>query len=128
MKKNNKKILVIDDDRGIGGMLTMLLERNGYEVILSGKPEETEKIIIAHDIEVVLLDLLILDVNGIDVCARLRRNENTHHVTIIMMSALEDAGEECRAAGADEFIAKPFNIDDILGKIAKVFKREVKPI
>ena len=117
MERNNTKILVVDDDKGIGEMLKMLLEMNGYEVMVSEKPEKTEENIIAHDIDLVLLDMLISGVNGIDVCARLRQNETTRHVTILMMSALHDAGKRCKAAGADEFIAKPFEMDELLGKI-----------
>lgn len=117
MKRNNKKVLVVDDDKGIGLMLTMVLERNGYEVLVSENPEEAEKNIIGHHIDVVLLDMLLGGVNGIDVCARLRKDDTTRHVTILMMSALHDAGKICKAAGANEFIAKPFEINDLLGKI-----------
>lgn len=117
MKKNNTKILVVDDDTGIGEMLKMLLEMNGYEVLVSEKPEETEENIIANGIDLVLLDMLISGVNGTDVCARLRRDEITKHVTILMMSAHHDAGKKCKAAGANDFIAKPFDMDELLGKI-----------
>lgn len=117
MKKNNKRILVVDDDRGIGQMLKMVLERNGYDVLVSQKPEETEGNIIAHDIDLVLLDLLLSGSNGLDVCTRLRRDETTKHVTILMMSALHDAEKRCKAAGANNFFPKPFEINELLGKI-----------
>ncbi|WP_037325017.1 response regulator [Salinimicrobium terrae] len=117
MEKNNKKVLVVDDDKGIGEMLQMLLEMNGYEVFVSEKPEETEENIIAHNIDLVLLDMLISGVNGTDVCARLRRDETTKHVNILMMSALHDAGKKCKAAGANDFIAKPFEMEELLEKI-----------
>ena len=123
IKKNNKKILVVDDDRGIREMLEMLLVINGYEVIVSEKPEETEENIVAHDIDLVLLDLLISGVSGIDVCARLRKDETTKNVTILMMSALDDAGERCKAAGANDFFAKPFERDELLGKIKMSYQR-----
>ena len=121
MDKTNKKILVVDDDRGIGLMLTMVLERNGYEVLVSENPEETEKNIIAHDIDLVLLDVFISGVNGIDVCARLRRDESTKHVTILMMSGLQDAEIKCKAAGANDFFSKPFDIHELLGKVEMVY-------
>ncbi|MBZ9730379.1 response regulator [Salegentibacter sp. JZCK2] len=117
MKKSNTKILVVDDDTAIGDMLKMLLEMNGYEVIVSEKPEETEENIITHGIDLVLLDMLISGVNGTDVCERIRREETTKHVTILMMSALHDAGKKCKAAGANDFIAKPFDMDELLEKI-----------
>ncbi len=117
MVRKDKKILVVDDDRGIGEMLKMMLEMNGYEVMVSEKPDETEENIIAHQIDLVLLDMLISGVNGTDVCTRLRKDETTKHVKILMMSALHDAGSLCKAAGANNFIAKPFEMNDLLQKI-----------
>lgn len=123
MEKRYTKILVVDDDSGIGEMLQMLLEMNGYEAVVSEKPEETERNIIAHDIDLVLLDMLISGVNGTDVCTRVRSDENTKNVIILMMSALHDAGKKCKAAGADDFIAKPFEMDVLLGKIKRLTKK-----
>lgn len=120
----NKKILVVDDDSGIGEMLKVLLEFNGFEVIVSEKPEETEENIRTHGIDLVLLDMLISGVNGTDVCARLRGKPDTAEIPILMMSALHDAGPKCKKAGANNFIAKPFEIKDLLAKINKVLKKD----
>lgn len=120
--EKNKKILVVDDDKGIGQMLSMVLERNGYEVLVSEIPEEAEKNIIVHNIDVVLLDMLIGAINGLDVCSRLRKDETTKHVTIIMMSALPDVEKRCKAAGANDFFSKPFDLDDLLSKINNSYK------
>lgn len=117
------KILVVDDDSGIGEMLKTLLEFYGYEVSVTEKPNETEEIIESRDIDLVILDMLISGVNGTDVCARLRENESTSDIPVLMMSALHDAGPKCKKAGADDFIAKPFEMDDLLAKINKVLGR-----
>lgn len=116
MAKNNK-ILVVDDDSGIGEMLKTLLEFYGYEVTVTEEPEETEDIILKKDIDLVLLDMLISGVNGTDVCARLRNNEATANTPVLMMSALHDAGSKCKKAGANDFIAKPFEMDELIFKI-----------
>ena len=113
------KILVVDDDTGIGEMLKVLLEFHGFEVMFSEKPEETEKNIRAHGIDLVLLDMLISGVNGTDVCTRLRENPEAADIPILMMSALHDAGPKCKKAGANDFIAKPFEMDDLVKKIKK---------
>lgn len=115
--KGNKNILVVDDDSGIGEMLKILLELNGYTVSVTEKPDEAELLIERHNIDLVLLDKLISGVNGTEVCARLRRNEATAELPILMMSALHEAGEKCRNAGANDFIAKPFDMEDLLQKI-----------
>ena len=121
--KENSKILVVDDDSGIGEMLKTLLEFYGFEVIVTEKPDETEALIAKHDIDLVMLDMLISGVNGTDVCARLRNDPNTEDTPIIMMSALHDAGPKCKKAGADDFIAKPFEMDDLIKKINEVLEK-----
>lgn len=115
----NTKILIVDDDRSIGEMLQMLLEIKGYEVIFSQEPGKTEENITAQGTHLVILDMLISGVNGTDVCARIRSDNTTKKVSILMMSALHDAGKKCKAAGANDFIAKPFEIDELLRKINK---------
>lgn len=120
---DNKKILVVDDDSGIGEMLQTLLEFYGYEVTVTTRPEETEELILEKKIDLVLLDMLISGVNGTDVCTRLRNNPQTADVTVIMMSALHDAGEKCREAGANDFIAKPFEMEELTSKIGEVLER-----
>ncbi|HSP40771.1 MAG TPA: response regulator [Gillisia sp.] len=113
-------ILVVDDDSGIGEMLKTLLEFYGYNVVVTERPEETEDIIIKQNIDLVMLDMLISWVNGTDVCARLRKTKATAKIPVLMMSALHDAGEKCKKAGANDFIAKPFEMDDLIEKIEKV--------
>ena len=112
-----KNILVVDDDSGIGEMLQILLELNGYSVTVTEKPDEAESLIDKNDIDLVLLDKLISGVNGIEVCGRLKNNEATADIPILMMSALHEAGEKCKNAGANDFIAKPFDMDELLDKI-----------
>ena len=113
----NKKILVVDDDSGIGEMLKTLLEFYGFEVIVTEKPAETEEIIQKQNVNLVMLDMLISGVNGTDVCLRLRKNETLSDIPVLMMSALHDAGTKCRDAGANDFIAKPFEMEDLIVKI-----------
>ncbi len=122
MENEMKRILVVDDDSVIGEMLKMLLGYSGYEVIFSAKPHETEEIIRNNDIDLVILDMLIADVDGKEVCARLRENESIAQTPILMMSALDDAGSKCIAAGAYDFISKPFKRLDLLAKVNKALQ------
>lgn len=121
--KENARILVVDDDSGIGEMLKTLLEFYDFEVTVTEQPDETEKLISKHDIDLVMLDMLISGVNGTDVCARLRQNEETKDIPILMMSALHDAGVKCTRAGANDFIAKPFEMDDLISRINKILEK-----
>lgn len=121
--KENARILVVDDDSGIGEMLKTLLEFYDFEVTVTEQPDETEKLIAQHDIDLVMLDMLISGVNGTDVCARLRQNEETEDIPVLMMSALHDAGVKCTRAGANDFIAKPFEMDDLITRINKILEK-----
>lgn len=118
------KILVVDDDSGIGEMLQTLLEFYGFEVKVTEQPDETEKIIKEEDIDLVMLDMLISGVNGTDVCARLRKNPETADVPVLMMSALHDAGKKCKEAGANDFIAKPFEMEELISRINSILKQD----
>lgn len=115
--EENAKILVVDDDSGIGEMLKTLLEFYGYEVIVTEKPLETQDLILQHNIDIILLDMLISGVNGTDVCTEIRENPETQDTPVLMMSALHDAGPKCKEAGANDFIAKPFEMEDLIEKI-----------
>lgn len=125
--KDNIKILVVDDDSGIGEMLKTLLEFYGYEVWVTEKPDEAESLIVQKDSDLVLLDMLISGVNGTDVCKGIRQNESTKDIPVLMMSALHDAGPKCKASGANDFIAKPFEMDDLIKKIKRVLVKKEMP-
>ena len=120
--KEIAKILVVDDDSGIGEMLKTLLEFYDFNVTITENPNAAEELIQKHDIDLVLLDMLISGVNGTDVCRRLRKNEHTSDVPVLMMSALHDAGAKCRDAGANDFIAKPFEMEELISKIKEVLE------
>lgn len=117
------KLLVVDDDSGIGEMLQTLLEFYGFEVVVTEEPDKTEALIEDNGIDMILLDKLISGVDGTDVCARLRRHEKFKHIPVLMMSALHDAGAKCKGAGANDFIAKPFEMDELVSKIRKLIDR-----
>lgn len=105
-------------------MLQTLLEFYGFEVKVTEQPDETEKIIKEEDIDLVMLDMLISGVNGTDVCARLRKNPETADVPVLMMSALHDAGKKCKEAGANDFIAKPFEMEELISRINSILKQD----
>lgn len=118
-----KKILIVDDDAGIGEMLKTLLEFSGYEVMVTENPHHTGDLILQNGVDLVLLDMLIAGVNGTDICVELKQDTRTTGVPVLMMSALHEAGPKCTEAGADDFIAKPFEMEDLLDKINKILEK-----
>jgi len=113
-------ILVLDDDPDIGTMIKMMLEYKGYLVTVSDRAEAAEEVIRNNNIDLIIMDMLLSGVNGTDICTELKKNNSTSHIPIMMISAHPNAKEICLEAGADEFISKPFDMQDILSKIQKL--------
>nr|WP_298332006.1 response regulator [uncultured Christiangramia sp.] len=118
------RILIVDDDQTIGLMLKNILEFSDHKVTVSQQPKLTKENILQHDIELILLDKLISGVDGTDVCAELKSDEEVAHVPIIMMSALHNVGDLCKSVGAVEFIPKPFDMETLLNRVSEVLARD----
>jgi DNA-binding response OmpR family regulator len=115
-------ILVVDDDPDIGIMLKMMLEFKGYDVTLLNRADKTYEILDNNNIDLVILDMLIAGDNGTDVCAAIRKVESATELPVMMISALPDARQSCLQAGANEFLSKPFEMQDLLGKVKELIE------
>lgn len=109
--------MIADDDPGIVDAVEMLLEFEGYEV--TSTIDGTTLL----DMKTDLPDLLLLDIwmsgkDGRDICKKLKQEITTKNIPVIMISASRDIRESAIAAGADDFLAKPFEMNDLLEKIA----------
>ena len=116
-----KKILVVDDDPDILDALQFMLEDAGYRVTTTEKGEYAENL---HDTngglpDVILLDILLSGKDGRLICQKLKSQEETKHIPIIMMSAHNNARQSVATVGADDFIAKPFEAGELLEKIGR---------
>lgn len=113
---NKKKILIADDDPAILEALKLMLEDAGYEVetTVNGETVQTVK---ENFPDLILLDIWMSGMDGRDICAYLKSQELTRHIPIIMISANKDAMQIAKDAGADDFIAKPFEMNDLIARI-----------
>jgi DNA-binding response OmpR family regulator len=118
--KKISSILIVDDDPDIGDMLKMMLEFKGYSVELLNRAGETQDMLNSRVFDLVILDMLIAGINGMDVCTGIRQNGNFDQLPILMISALPDARKGCLDAGASEFISKPFEMRELLAKISQL--------
>lgn len=118
-----KRVLVVDDDEAIVEMFTELLERDGrFEVKTASTGYEAGILTEQFHPDVMLLDFKLPDINGTAVCRTIRSNPNYEHMKIIAISGVADPDEvaELKAAGADEFIRKPFDITEVIGRVAEM--------
>ena len=121
----NKKaaILVVDDENGVRQSFNMLLKDN-YTVLLAGTGKEAIEIFTKNPIDLVLLDILLPDINGIDLLEKLI--ETDPNVEIIMVTAVNEIKTAVKAIklGAYEYIIKPFEVDDVLILIHRALEKK----
>ncbi|TDQ11944.1 response regulator transcription factor [Pedobacter metabolipauper] len=119
----DKVIYVVEDDDDIRFIIEYILIENGYlvQTFATAKEfhDEMEK---AHP-DLILLDVMLPDANGMDICRALKTNENTRHITLVIMSAHAAEKAVLEEACADDFISKPFDLDEMVMRIQKLIGR-----
>lgn len=115
--QRRKIILVIDDDEDFQMILKITLSQKGFQVrsLLDGQLADTLKEQPSPDI--ILLDVDLPKVNGVEVGRQLKKNASTRDVPIIMVSANPFISELCREAGATDYVQKPFTLKALLDKV-----------
>lgn len=112
-----KKILICDDDEGIIDMLTFILEDTGHEIIPETNSLNVKSILAFERPDLVVLDLWMPVLSGDQVLKTIRTNPATTALPVIVISASRDGAEIAKDAGATDFLAKPFDVDDLLEKV-----------
>lgn len=116
------KILVVDDDLDILVVMEILLSMRGFEVEVTSKWEHTYDKVYQFKPELILLDILISGNDGRTICKKLKSQEETRNIPIIMFSAHPSAEATIAEYGANDFISKPFDANDLIAKINKHLK------
>jgi DNA-binding response OmpR family regulator len=115
--KKKCNILIIEDDPDIGGMIKMILDYKGYSPFVVANTQRINEVIKNNRTDVIIMDMLLSGANGTDICIEIKKDDSLAHIPLIMMSAHPDAESLCKKAGADDFVSKPFDLDDLLLKI-----------
>jgi DNA-binding response OmpR family regulator len=118
---DRKRVLVIDDDLPLRGMLAAALRQHGFQVLLAGDGAEGQRALNLHKPDVVLLDLAMPDVNGWDFLQRLQETGHLGNVSIIVLSAhLHVEPAAILRMGVKAILPKPFNLPDLIDVIEHV--------
>ncbi len=113
------KILLLDDNRDLLLIVQIILKGQGYETVQAGCVDEAVQKIKVHKPALILMDVFIKDEDGRELCSRLKKNGETSAIKIIMMSGIESDNQSLYTIGADDFMQKPFEYDDLLQKVQR---------
>lgn len=120
-----KRILVVDDEPSILTLLKMNLEMNRYEVLTAETGSKAIELALSEKPDLILLDLMLPDIDGVSVCQRIRTEPSTRTIPIIMLTAKSDETDMIIGleVGADDYITKPFSIRAVLTRMKVLFRR-----
>ena len=115
-------VLVVDDERRYRELLEMDLSRRGYRVLQAADGRTALEMVERHAPDLVILDLRLPDIDGYDVCRRIRERSS---LPIIMLTARAEDQEKVRGllTGADDYVTKPFSAEELLARVAAVLRR-----
>lgn len=126
---SSAKLLLVEDDPALLELLQFRFENEGYDV--RATPDGDEALVLAAEElpDLIILDWMIEGTSGIEVCRQLRRNQETAHVPIIMLTAREAEDDRIRGleTGADDYLTKPFSPRELLARVAAVMRR-IRPV
>ncbi len=118
----SKKVLVCDDDEGILDMVSFVLEDSGFAVIPESNSLNVSSLIEKEKPDLLLLDLWMPVLSGDQVLKMLRSNPETKDLPVIVISASTEGQKIAQEAGASAFIAKPFDIDQLINKVETILR------
>jgi len=119
-----KTILVVDDEQVIRDVLKRLLLREGYDVLSAASGKEAMGILRSARPDLVLLDIAMPEMSGIEICRWIRRDSATPRLPIIMITGKSGVNDEVEGleTGADDYVTKPFNTEELIARVGGLLK------
>jgi len=119
------RILVVEDDTDISNMLRIYFTSQGYEVVVTARGGEAMERCRAQLPHVIVLDIMLPDIDGYEVCSRLRTNLRTSHIPIIFLTQKDERSDKIAGLelGADDYITKPFDIEELRLRVQNAQRR-----
>ncbi|SIS69854.1 Response regulator receiver domain-containing protein [Chryseobacterium ureilyticum] len=122
---SKKRILIFDDDTAILEVITIIFEENGYEVKISETSHDIIEKVADYQPDVILMDNWIPKIGGVEATKLLKSTEEFKHIPVIYVTANNDIVALASEAKADDYVSKPFNLDDLEIMVAKHIKEQV---
>ena len=122
------KILIVEDEPDIRSTLEYNLHRDNFQTESVGNLLDAEKILSTANISLILLDLMLPDGSGLDLCRKLKADQSTNSIPIIILTAKDDEVDKVVGfeLGADDYVTKPFSVRELILRIKAILKRKVQ--
>ncbi len=117
------RILVVDDDKDLLDVTHALLTKKGYEVVVDSNWEDALAKMDTFQPQLILLDVFLNGVDGLDICRQLKSMPHTRHIPVLIFSAYPSVAESVYEYGADDFISKPFEVNELVTKVHSVLSQ-----
>ncbi len=114
-----KRVLVVEDEKDIRDILNYILTTSGYEVNTANNAFNFFKEIELSKPDLILLDVMLPDGNGLELCKAVKNSPQTAHIPVIIISAQISVSEVFEESDADDFIPKPFDIENVVWRVEK---------
>ena len=118
------KVLIIDDDKDLLDVIKSLLVKRGFDVEINNSWDDGYEKIKSFNPQIILLDVFLSGVDGLEICKQLKSGTLTNHIPILIFSAYPRIADSAiYEYGADDFIAKPFEVNDLIQKMHSVLSQ-----
>lgn len=120
-----EKILIVDDEKDIVRMLDYNLSKEGYRIFSANNGELALKLARQENPSLIILDLMLPGIDGLEVCKLLKQDTKTSHIPVIMVTARSQEADKVVGfeLGADDYVTKPFSIRELSARIKAMFRR-----
>jgi excisionase family DNA binding protein len=127
LESGKRKVLLVDDDNELVELMTKVLEEDGrFEVRIASNGFDAGMMVKEYRPDLIVLDVMLPDINGKEVCHRVRADDTLEDVRILCISGMieEDKVQELRLSGADDFLHKPFDIEELIDRMCNLLEIE----
>ena len=119
------RVLLVEDEQDVAELIRYNLTKEGYDVVLSANGNEALRLAREHRPDVLLLDIMVPQLNGWEVCRRLKKDPDLSQIPVIMLSGRVEEGDKVFGfeVGADDYVTKPFSPRELIARIRAVLRR-----
>ena len=125
MGQSGKTILVVDDEENILELIRYNLEKSGYRVLVAGNGSDAMSVLEENSVDLMVLDLMLPDMDGVEICKKVRNSEKYDQLPIIMLTAKSEEIDRILGLelGADDYMTKPFSVKELAARVKTVMRR-----